>query len=196
MLNARPTAGASPLTARLVVDTDFTAAIRLTLPTSVRRCSSSSHLPYAKSMPPTNATDWSTMTSFSWWAQRYTEEDTWSGCLITWGENQHSSSASLPGLHPSRQRAAQRGFFGCSGWWGNTGVFRRCLRTDCCSYRSYMTTPELAWALRAGRCFPTMGVFPSRNSYWCWDRSRWKQQSSKEDHSQGKLFQQIKSLFQ
>lgn len=95
-VSAQPRAGGSSLTARLAVDTDFAAPILLTLPTSVRRCSSSSQRPYARSMPPTNATDWSTMTSFSWWAQRYTEEDTWSGCLITCGQEQHPRSAPLP----------------------------------------------------------------------------------------------------
>lgn len=66
-------------------------------------------------------------------------------------------------------------FFGCSGWWGNTGVFRRCLHTDCCNYWSYMTPPESGLALLAVRCFPMMQVFPSSDGYWCWDRSHLQQ---------------------
>ncbi len=61
-----------------------TARVLVTLPMSVSRCSTSSQRPYAKSMPPTKATDWSITTIFSWCAHRYTEEEMWSGCLITW----------------------------------------------------------------------------------------------------------------
>lgn len=59
------------------------ATERVTLPTSVSRCSPSSQRPYARSIPPTKATDWSITTIFSWCAHRYTEEETWSGWRIT-----------------------------------------------------------------------------------------------------------------
>lgn len=47
---------------------------------------------------------------------------------------------------PPESRSA---FFGCSERQGNTGVFKRCIHTDCWDYWSYMAPPEL-------------GVFPKR----------------------------------
>ncbi|TNN33571.1 hypothetical protein EYF80_056268 [Liparis tanakae] len=47
------------------VPTCSRATERVTLPTSVSRCSRSSQRPYARSIPPTKATDWSTTTIFS-----------------------------------------------------------------------------------------------------------------------------------
>lgn len=54
-------------------------------PRSVNLYSQSSHLPNARSIPPTKATFWSMATIFSWWAHSNTTEETWSGCRITWG---------------------------------------------------------------------------------------------------------------